>query len=601
MSWKICGTSIVCLLSLVVGCTGDLPGYDATNPARGPGQLVGNDGPITDGNFAGGNDVIPSSRNISPPPSGEVPTCNGSCVSFCDGSNLENPVNQGLCTSTWGVGLDTQPIDPVEACRRLYVDMLGRFPSMQDIQQDCLDRPWGDVVKDFIDREEFVQLNRQHWADVFLYNTQVVSVERIYDMDILVEKLVRGHVGYDLFGAVVSAHPAFIRRYAEPEDKANAVFSLLMGRPAFAHERADLGRLYNLWTPGYYDHLPLNMRLPDSVIAYRCVDEYGAPDPATRGDCTSTLWGVNELILEPDWRSGRVEYTDLPAMWSGMLSPEEWQRVQLPGRLLNTQPAYWETIVDSVLKRYMGYDLGVLVPEVRSNLVRYLLDNQGDIRSLHFAVATSVAFLQTATGATPTDHRWTYGPHKQIDAEAWLDSVKAFTSVPLSSCDHRLTRPNDFLEAGSVSAFQILQLSDWELDSSGQLRSDYADLASTLGGCPENESGGRFRIVSILTTSAQLNFINDICDPSMTDEEMRVAPEKLLPSGVSSQTATNELVALDIFSHLSRAFVGREATAEEVTAVQNASAACVAQNCTNEQFARSMCFSLLSSSELLFY
>ena len=66
-------------------------------------------------------------------------------------------------------------------------------------------------------------------------------------MDRLVEKLYRGKVAYDLFAAVVSAHPVLTRRHADPGDKAEALFRLFLGRPPFEHERADMSRLYGLW------------------------------------------------------------------------------------------------------------------------------------------------------------------------------------------------------------------------------------------------------------------------------------------------------------------------------------------------------------------
>ena len=50
-------------------------------------------------------------------------------------------------------------------------------------------------------------------------------------------------------------------------------------------------------------------------------------------------------------------------------------------------------------------------------------------------------------------------------------------------------------------------------------------------------SGGRFHVVSILTTGTQLAFVGDLCNPSM-DPKVQSAPiEKLLPDGVDPQPA----------------------------------------------------------------
>jgi hypothetical protein len=582
-----------------------IPPYDPTDPARGPGDLVGNDGPVSDGNFLGGDDVLPAARAVTPPGDGEVPTCDSDCANFCLGAGLANPVNAGLCSSLWGVGLEPRPIEPVEACRRLYVDMIGRFPSEAEVQANCIGRPWGDVVKSLLNTEEFVALTRRHYADVFLYNTQAVSLERVYDMDRLVDKFARGFVSYDVFAQVVSAHPVVVRRYAQPEDVAEAVFTLLMGRPPFDFERRDFSHFYTIWTPGYYNHLALRMRMPDAAIYYPCSDEYGYADPDTIASCTSTLWGNYEVVLEPDWRAGRVDYGNFGpedrVMWSGMLKAEEWKYLWAPGRALATQPEFWDKAVDDVLEQYLEYDLGNAVPDVRARLIEYLADYNGDIRALHFAIATSVAYLQSSAEDSPTDHRWTFGPRKQAAAEVWLDSMNVFSGRTMNKCDHRLSRPNDLLDSGSVSSYRILQLSEWEMTNEGEVDMDYANIARTLGGCPENEVGGRFRVVSILTTATQLNFVNELCAAVVRGEREPTPTEVLLPAGVDPGTTVDSALAGSVFDHLTRAFLGRPAHGEELTAVDDSLAACQQAGCSAEHFARASCFAVLSSAEMLFY
>ncbi len=596
--------AVLIALALFGACE-SLPNYDPTDPARGPGDLVGNDGPVSDGNFTGGNDVYPAARAVTPPADGEVPTCDDDCYAFCQSAGLQNPVNLGLCSSLWGVGLEPTEVNLVEACRRLYVDMLGRFPTEAEVNATCVDRPWGDIVKGLIDTDEFVFVNRRRYADRYLYNTQAVSLERIYDLDRLVDKMLRGWVSYDVFAQVVSAHPVIVRRYAQPEDVAEAVFTMLMGRPPFDFERQDFSHLYTLWTPGYYNHLALRMRLPDAAIHYQCVDEYGYPDPESVANCTSTLWGYEELTLEPDWRAGRADYGDLDrddaVMWSGMLRAEEWKKLWAPGRVLAVEREFWDKAVDDVLEQYLEYDLGNIAPEVRDRLIEYLFDFNGDMRALHFAVATSVAYLQSSAETSPTTHRWTFGPRKQVDAEVWIDSMNNFSGVTMPRCDHRLSRPDDLLESGSVSAYRILTLSEWEVTGEGEVDMQYADVARTLGGCPENEVGGRFRVVSILTTATQLSFVNDICAPSFAGERPPVAAEVLLPAGVSAASTPDVATASGIFDYLARGFLGRPANAEEITEAEAAATGCQAAGCNAEAFARASCFAILSSGEMLFY
>lgn len=577
------------------GCQQEARDFDPTEPGKGPGQMVGNDGPLNAGAFAGVDQSLPESRQIAPPDGTELPDCGGDCLDYCDGLDLQNPVNRGLCPSMWGVGLQSEPIVAQEACRRLYADMIGRFPTHQEVEDTCLGRPWAEVVNELMERDEFIELNQRFWADKLLYNNDAVSVVRIFDADALVGKLYRGEVPYDQFAAVVSAHPVLTRRYATAGDRAEALFWLLMGRPPLGSERSDIARLYNLWTNGYYDHPQLGDRLPDAFIEFDCVDDDGNIDPETKGECTSVLWGYNQLILEPDMRAEDGE------MWSGLIKSHEWEILQMPGRILAQQRAFWEHAVDQVLERYLGYDLGRMVPEVRAELVDYFLEHDADIRSLHFAVTTSAAYLQSAQAQTDSAYRWTYGPLKQVHAETWIDTIKNTTDYDLTRCDHRIPETRDLERSEKLGALALLKNSKWELDEDGDVRNDYRSLARSLGGCPRNDVGGRFRIVSILTTAQQLNFVNRVCNPSFDGDLKGVDSAQLLPPDVDVDKAVDPALAARIVEYQTETFFSRRATPEEVEQAKTHGEACSRQVCTAEEFARPACFALLSSSEMLFY
>jgi hypothetical protein len=430
----------------------------------------------------------------------------------------------------------------------------------------------------------------------------VTSLQAIYDMDRLVAKLARGRVPYDLFAAVVSAHPVFTRRFADPGDKAEALFLQFLGRPPFEHERADMSRLYRLWHSGYYDHPQLGMRLPDAFVRFRCLKDDNTVDEVSRGECASVLWGYNELIFTPDLRAARDPRIDNDlTLWSGLLTPEEWAKLQLPGRIISRDLTFWERAVDDVLLQYLGYELSARVPEVREELVRFLLANNGDIRSVHYAVATSVAYLQSAEGASSSTYRWTYGPLKQVDAEVWIDSMARNTGYTLPGCDHRISQPEDLLESGSLAGYRLLQSSQWKLDEEGEVDERYAELARTLGGCPENVVGGRFRVVSILTTATQLAFVQNLCNPGMNARTPGAAADKLLPGGMGASRAVNPDVAGEIATHQYRVLLGRSPDATELAEAREAGTQCALTNCSAEEFARPFCFALLSSAERVFY
>ncbi len=602
--WFIGRTVRLALGAIVslAGCS-EQEAFNPSNPARGPSELLsGNKEPVTDGNFTGGNDTVPEALETEWNP--DVPiACDNACLARCDSMGFENPVNRGLCSALWGPGGSGTPIVAEEACRRLWVDTQGRFPTRQEIQSECIDRPWGDVVSDLLASEEFVRLNRRHWADRLNYDTEAVSVERIFDMDAIVRALYEGRLAYDEFAALVSAHPVLTRRHDTSGDRAEAIFWLLLGRPPFGEERADLGKLYTLWDNNYYDHPQLGMRLPDAYIRYRCVDDRGREDPNTVGQCTSTIFGVEKLVLTPDARAQRGEREER-LMWSGLLTANEWEKLQAPGRLLAQEWPFWEHAAATVVRQYLEYDLTTQVPQVSEELVRYILDNKGDIRSLHFAVLTSAAYLQSSTGNRDTKLRYTYGPLKQIDAEAWVDSLANMTGSKLDRCDLRINRPNDFLESGSPFAFALIDDSEWSLNDDGEVRGSYRDLVRNLGGCPDNSQGGRFKIVSVLTTANQLNHATRICDPALDGGDrnnVRAPIDQLLPKDVSPNTAVTAEVAQAIVAHQTSTFFSRGLTGAERTAAQQRGEQCALGGCSAEEFARPACFALLSSAEMLFY
>ncbi|HEY0092977.1 MAG TPA: hypothetical protein VGB96_01580, partial [Archangium sp.] len=210
-------------------------------------------------------------------------------------------------------------------------------------------------------------------------------------------------------------------------------------------------------------------------------------------------------------------------------------------------------------------------------------------------------YLQSAEGASASTYRWTYGPLKQVDAEVWIDSMARNTGYGLPGCDHRISQPEDLLESGSIAGYRLLQTSRWKLDEEGELDERYTDLARTLGGCPENVVGGRFRVVSILTTATQLSFVETLCNPALDPRTQGAAVEKLLPEGMGASRAVNPDLAAEIATHQYRVLLGRSPDAVELTEAREAGAECALTRCSAEEFARPFCFALLSSAERVFY
>ncbi len=584
----------------VVGCQ-DVVGMDAEHPQRGPGELVGSGEPITDGKFSGGFDEPPPARETTPPTSKPI-LCDSECEVYCKELGLTNPVNIGMCKSTWGVGIDTQPIDRRQACRKLHVDMIGRYPTPAEINDRCRDPSWGEAVRSLMATDEFGLVQQRRFADVLLYNNRIVNVERAFDMDDLVRKAYQGYIPWDLFAAVTVAHPVLTRRYATPGDRAEAVFRLFLHRPPYEAERADMGRMFSVWSNGYRDHSYLGT-VPDAYINYDCVNGGIDPSDSDIGQCTSILWGHNTVTLDPDNRresQGEQEGT----MWSGYLTADEWETLQLPGRIIARQDAFWEAAVDDVLFQYLGYDLGTELPQVRYELKNYLLDNAADIRSVHHAVATSIAYLQSSQGFEGSEFRWAYGPLKQAPAEAWLDSLKRMTGARLGNCDHRIPYPEDLLydnEGNEMNGwtFALLHHSRWLIGQDREPIRDYQYLAQTLGGCPANEVNSRFTTVSIIGTAVTEAFIAKVCDPAL--EGGGIEASILLPEGMDDDTVLDDGIAKNIVSRQTRLFYGREPTEYELTYAAEYAEKCSPAPCNAERFARPVCFALASGAEMIFY
>ncbi|MCA9700233.1 MAG: hypothetical protein KC431_22095, partial [Myxococcales bacterium] len=358
-------------------------------------------------------------------------------------------------------------------------------------------------------------------------------------------------------------------------------------------------RLYSVWSNGYRDHSHLGV-VPDAFINYNCTQsQEGTPD---QGQCTSILWGYHELALEPDNRrekSGDQE----GLMWSGYMSADEWEQVQLPGRIMAAQDGFWEAVVDDVLMQYFGYDYGTAVPQARHELVKYILDNSADLRSLHYAVATSIPYLQSSQGFQESEFPWAFGPLKQAEPEIWLDSIKRTTGFQLGTCDHRISHPEDYLDPMSEAAngwtFALVNNSRWIINEDRELVTDYRGIAQSLGGCPTNEISGRFTTVSILNTAVQESFIAEVCDPALTGGGSDISI--LLPEGMSRDAALDGDIAQDVVARMTRLFYGREPTESEFAKAEGYADQCTPKPCTAERFARPACFALLSSAEMLFY
>jgi len=173
---------------------------------------------------------------------------------------------------------------------------------------------------------------------------------------------------------------------------------------------------------------------------------------------------------------------------------------------------------------------------------------------------------------------------------------------PLGACDHRLPAANQLMD-DSPLGYEVVAASRWSLDVTGRdlvVDDRYANLAQTLGGCPDNEVSGRFKAIGILSTATQEAFVADLCNPSGM-ERRGVPIEYLLPKGVSPSAVLSEELAQQVTEFQVRSFFTRRAVDAELEMASRAAQTCAPGPCSAETYARAACYALLSSSEMLFY
>ena len=168
-------------------------------------------------------------------------------------------------------------------------------------------------------------------------------------------------------------------------------------------------------------------------------------------------------------------------------------------------------------------------------------------------------------------------------------------------CDHRIPDPEHLIENGSIGGYAVVESSRWTFKEDGKIATDYRNLARTLGGCPDNQVGGRFKAISILTTATQEGFVKRVCNPLFSTSGTSAAIAKLLPAGIDAKRALDPDLAEQIVEYQVRLLLGRDVSDDERLEARQSAEACAPKPCTAEAFARPSCYALLSSSELVFY
>jgi hypothetical protein len=489
--------------------------------------------------------------------------------------------------------------DRPSLCRRLFADLVGRYPTRDEVVETCGDRSAEAIVDDLMARDAHLHLAQRQWRDRLDTLDVLVRFSYLKSLYEEVDQLTRGELLYPAFVERVLAHPGFVGQDFFPAERAARAFDAFLGRPATESEANDFGNLFRPWVLNQESDPDFPYIAYNQPYVWPAYCEPFAP-------CSTTLFGGASLGL-----TGTFEDY---ATWE-TIDETTRQALFVPGRLLAKQPLFWEAAADDILERYLGWndggrfprEVGIVLPEVRRALTRFL-EQTGNWRQAERLVLTSWLYRQRTVfepGELPADAPvWMTGPVKAADAETWLDSAMNVT-IDFGNCDPRY--PDGF----GYSAIQQILANDPNVDPStiaaefvklhelsgsrlplvyapdyqGLIPSfQYYGVARIIGGCPGFNSG---RVDPVGTSFAytQESLAELLCQEGVVDEGRPFIP---------GTTAT--------LHHQMSLLFGREARAEEIAGFHAAHDACVpGEDCDSATTISSVCVALLGSAEMLFY
>ena len=523
-----------------------------------------------------------------------------------------NPIDGALCPEFDAAGYQPHAAPAEELCTRLSIDMLGVRPTADQVKA-CAARPYGEVVRDWQGSVGYREWQRRRWADRFLYSDELVDVALIKNLDGLVDELYRGWINYGRFGEMALSDPAFVGRnlyYGQPTLVADAAFQVFLGRDATIPEENDLSHLWTPWQGGFYPP-ETNAGAGVSDVPANVYGNVPNVDPTVCDrdpeSCTSTLLGYAFVDLHANGRKQPVKATDL--------TPEDIEALRAPGRLFVSLPIYWEAEVDDVVKKYLGYDLDTMKPEVRDALVRDFRHNGGDVVMLERAVLESWAYRQSAAPgdgkvamagelgrpAAVATKPYAWGPTKPILPETFLKSIGQVTGTDPGDCDWRYPSLPDWYYPGNAQL-------DAELGDDVRFRKlptggydpAFRDAAAAMGGCPGTFDTGSFDgVLGARRRTTQLGLMQAVAQDGSLVQACLLGSAPLLVGRPGSEVDRDAAIRATV-----RRVIGvldsREPTATEVDEIAaDAEAGC--PGCSVETIGRDLCAGLGGGLETIFY
>jgi Protein of unknown function (DUF1549) len=425
----------------------------------------------------------------------------GDPETICMQMSFENTVDEAACPQIQGEGIEPQPADSIEFCRRAFIDLLGESPTGVEYEQNCKYKTNLELVDDFMNRPEYIRTSSRVWSDLFQMNSVVTHYAYIADLDAKVGELYAGTMSLDQLAELGATHPAFLGRW-DGTDLVAFSFRAFLGREATPAEREALLPLWRLWgeraMPDPYQSGAMNV----VVDTLQCA----APNESL---CNSDFWGDHTVLIAPPV-PGDVSDPGPNIIDQSVLTAEQWTTLRTPGTLIADQVNLYESYVDRALVRYLGYDAGTELPLVRQALVDLMTATNGNVRAVDREILTSILYMSTNRYEEvddPDEQSWDppywHGPVKQMDAEDWLRSAFKLAGMPQLPCDHRYPEVQSGAMGFHPHSYATLP--------SGAPDYTLRDKAQLLGGCPDRVAQFRESRTGLIAALTQATLTADLC------------------------------------------------------------------------------------------
>lgn len=508
-----------------------------------------------------------------------------------------NLVDKAMCPRLRAAGCAIMPLAPTsELCRRLFVDLTGAAPTLEETQSTCAGKDARAIASTLMETAAYARHSRELWGEILGYDATQINGRWLADADLLVTQLVTGAMPYDTFAKRILGHPLFgvggrmprsdlanddDRYFPQVSRLATKVF---LGRATIAGEDVALAKLFRFWKKR---NVILNV-------------DYGRSDPVldpSACPCQTSAFGVATSITLP--LAAPVPYEDVAV---GM-APELRAELDKVGALFATQDSFWTQAVDLAMRMTLGWwkstrnqDASML-PEVQAALADSLRSSPArSWRDLVLEIVTSELYVRSnRLGASAPDDLppWCMGPLRVMRPEAYVSTVGKLLGVRVGRCDHRTSerigRPH--YPDGTEGSFFPEDLREDEASDAAVLGvGDYHYVAaSSMGGCTAGAARSEDPTLTIVFGAAPV--AQKLCAVSQSSA----------PAGAGTREMSEEAAAARA-ERLSLLLRGRVQTAGEREAITKDAARCRATaTCDARALAVDMCASIARSIDAMTY